>query len=82
MEMSRKHRALYLADLLDRVWMGGVSPEVADELRKLHHENQRMLGVLKIIAEQVRSADSLLAAQDLAAAAVQISEERTDWSAA
>ena len=50
-EALRLADALELADALDVVWAGGIAPEAASELRRLHALNAEMLAALKACNE-------------------------------
>lgn len=45
--MTEKPETLRLADALDVVWAGGIAPEAAAELRRLHALNTEMLEALR-----------------------------------
>ena len=45
--MTEKNEALRLADALDVVWAGGIAPEAAAELRRLHTQRDALLEALK-----------------------------------
>ena len=44
---DKQPEALRLADAMDVVWAGGIAPEAAAELRRLHAENEKLLAVLE-----------------------------------
>ena len=60
--MDEKALALRLAAALDVVWAGGIAPEAAAELRRLHALNGELLEALKDmgarygLTEQARAA--------------------------
>lgn len=46
--MSAQPEALRLADAMDVVWAGGIAPEAAAELRRLHAENENLRMTLRV----------------------------------
>ena len=51
--MSAQPEALRLADALDVVWAGGIAPEAAAELRRLHLLNQELLEALRAVTNHL-----------------------------
>lgn len=78
-----KSDALRLADALDVVWAGGIAPEAAAELRRLHAQRDALLEALKALLNAESSyawagySEEEIAARDKAFAAIEAAEEST-----